>query len=440
MPCAGAALRSRQPAFQRQMADRSARKELAKALLFALFLVGMHGCSESPENAASPQAGSTSIEAKVYKVVVQEWPQTVATQGNLIADETTVVGAKVAGRIEAVPVDLGDSVRKGDVLASLDRRELEERMRQAEAELTQVRAAIGLDADDDLSQLNPNSSPVVVEQKALWDQALADRERVEGLRSRQAATESQLESVIATEQVAKARHSAAINSVRQNIALVRVRTAQLELARQELEDAVIRAPFDGRIQDRQVAPGSFIQVGDPVATLIRDDPLRYQGTVPEIYAPEIKVNQQVRLRTSKESDLPEVKITRISPSLDPFSRSLLFEAIVPNPDKAIQAGQFAQGEVVLDQSRQVLALPRSAIVEFAGTQKVWKVMDDQAVEHSVETGIKRGELVQVLQGLDSGDVVLIDGKQGRKGNVEIQEFVTIDANSGIANLRTGAQW
>jgi RND family efflux transporter MFP subunit len=351
----------------------------------------------------------------------QSWPQVVATQGDLVADETTVVGAKVAGRIESVSVDLGDVVEAGAVLASLDRRDYQERQRQAEAELAQSRAAIGLDADADLATVDPHASPVVVEQKALWDQARADLDRIRGLRARQAVTDTQYEGAVAAEQAAGARHRAALNAVREKIALIRVRATQLEVARREFEDAEIRAPFHGRVQDRHVAPGMYVQVGDAVVTLIRDDPLRYRGTVPEPYASSIAVGQRVRLRVAAGAELPEVTITRISPALDPLSRSLLFEALVPNEDHAIQAGRFSQGEVILDRTRQVVALPQSAVVEFAGTRKVWKVVDGKAVEQPVETGAKRADLVEILGGLKPGDQVLIDGAKGRPAKVETEE-------------------
>lgn len=412
---------------------------LGLLLTFAVFVGSATGCSESEGIASTPKLTPGLIQARVIQVAEQSWPRLAATQGNLIADETTIVGAKIAGRIDQVPVDLGDFVKTGAVLASLDRREHEERVRQAEAELVQVRAAIGLDADDDLNDLNPNNSPVVIEQKALWDQARADRDRVNSLRSRQAATEAQLDAAVTAEQVAKARHASAINSVRENIALVRVRTAQLELARQELKDTEIRAPFDGRIRERHVSPGTYVQVGDSVVTLIRDDPLRYRGTVPELYASSLAIGQKVRLRVATGPELPVVTITRISPALDPFSRSLMFEARVPNQDHAIQAGQFSQGEVILDQTRRALALPASAIVEFAGTQKVWKVVDGEAVEQPIEQGAKRADLIEILDGIKPGDQILLDGSEGRAAKVEILEVVAANSTGADRGTKTRSE-
>ncbi|WP_169976938.1 efflux RND transporter periplasmic adaptor subunit [Tautonia rosea] len=402
---------------------------LLLGLLFAL-AAGSTGCSESEGGAATVTPTPSPIRATLVEVSEQQWPSEVATQGNLVADETTVVGAKVAGRIDQVHVDLGDFVEAGTVLASLDRRELQEQVRQAEAELIQARAAIGLDLQDSLDEVEPEAFPIVLEQKALWDQARADRDRSAALRNRQVATDTEYETALTAEQVARARYAAAINSVRELIATARVRTAQLELARQALEEAEIRAPFDARIQDRHVSPGMYVQVGAPVATLIRDDPLRYRGTVPELFASSLAIGQLVRLRVETGPELPEVTISRISPSIDPLSRSVLFEASVPNPDHAIQAGQFSQGEVVLDQSRRIIALPKSAVVEFAGTRKVWKVVDGSAVEQPVELGGHRDDLIEILDGLEPGEQVLLDGSLGRPAPVEIPMEIAALHNDG----------
>ena len=287
-----------------------------------IFLCLGAGCSNAEGESTSAKKAPAPLLADVVQVAERDWPRLVTTQGNLVADETTVIGAKVAGRIDTIEVDLGDAVDAGAVIASLDRTEYTERVRQAEAELNQARAAIGLKPEDDLEALNPNNSPVVVEQRALWDQTKADRDRLTALRARQAVTEAQFETIVANEQAAEARHRSALNAVQEKMALVRVRTAQLALARQEFEAAVIRAPFTGRIQERHIAPGTYVQVGDSVVTLIRDHPLRYRGTVPEPYAASIGIGQKVQLRLKGGPPLPLVAVTRISPALDPYSRSL----------------------------------------------------------------------------------------------------------------------
>jgi len=339
------------------------------------------------------------------------------TQGSLVADEVSVVGARVAGRVAEAPVDLGDITREGDLLVLLDQADFRLEVVQAEAQLAQTRAAVGLRSDDPVEKLDRERSPPVRQEKALWDEARANLQRAQSLIARDALTEADREQLEASERVAEARYSAALNSVSEKIALIHVRESELAIARQRLVDAEIRAPFTGLIQQRHVAPGAYVKVGDPIVTVVRTSPLRFRGTMPERHAQELELNNEVRLHIDSLSEPLVVHVTRISPSLDVLSRSLLFEAEVNNSEGLLRTGLFAEAEVVLNTDTQAIAVPSSAIVEFAGAEKVWKVTDGTAREQIVFTGARRGDQVEILDGLTSGDQILLDGQQGKVARV-----------------------
>ena len=229
-----------------------------------------------------------------------------------------------------------------------------------------------------------------------------------------------LEVASAAESVADARFNSSLNSVREKIALVGVQTALRSLAEQRLLDTNIIAPFKGRIQNRTVAIGSYVNVGQAMLELARTDILRYRASVPERYAAEIKIGQKVVLLLDGESPR-EVKITRISPALDSVSRSLMFEAEVPNPGGALRSGSFAQADVVLDDQSLALSIPSSALVRFAGVQKVWKVRDGKVAEVVVEIGDEEDGQIKLLSGLNEGDTVLLDGVTGGVGKFKPAE-------------------
>ena len=94
---------------------------------------------------------------------------------------------------------------------------------------------------------------------------------------------------------AEARHAAAINAVREKIAQISVRESERNVAQQRLADTVVHAPFDGLVRSRHIAHGSFVQVGDPIATLVRTSVVRFRGTVPERYAHQLALGQEVQL-------------------------------------------------------------------------------------------------------------------------------------------------
>ena len=93
----------------------------------------------------------------------------------------------------------------------------------------------------------------------------------------------------------------------------------------------------------------------------------------------------------------------------------MFEAAVPNEDGALRSGSFSQADVVLDEQSQAIAIPVSAMVRFAGVQKVWKVVDGKVKEAVVEVGEENKEFVEIRHGLRAGETVLLDGRGGGVG-------------------------
>ena len=103
----------------------------------------------------------------------------------------------------------------------------------------------------------------------MWNEAKANLERARQLQIDRTITRAEFDAIVAAERVAEARYAAAVNSVLEKIATIGVRQAELSLARQRLEYAVIRAPFDGLVQQRHVAPGAYVQIGGSLVTLVR---------------------------------------------------------------------------------------------------------------------------------------------------------------------------
>ena len=157
------------------LTTRTRPKTIRSICLLVLTAIG---CGESPGN---PDRGEsterTGQRGPIGQVVVAEvkeivWPRTVRVQGNLLSDERVIVGTKVAGRIASLgediqgnPVDLGSEVREGDVLARLETEEFELKAQQAESQLEQVRAALGLEKAQNDSELDPSQVPSVVQEK-----------------------------------------------------------------------------------------------------------------------------------------------------------------------------------------------------------------------------------------------------------------------------------
>jgi RND family efflux transporter MFP subunit len=406
-------------------------------------LLVMAGCGDGPpsEPLTEKAAELPTLTAHVQTIDASPWPTTVRTQGNLVADEVVVVGARVAGRVAEVQADLGDFVSKGSPLVMLDQKEFRLAVSQAEAALLQARSSLGLALDDEMADLDPKSAPPVREQRAIWDEAQAKRARIGQLAEQDAVTEADVEQAVAAERVAEARYAAALNAVNEKIALVAVRAAELDLARQRLADTVVLAPFEGLVQQRYIAPGSFVQVGQDLISLVRTNPLRFRGSIPERYAQRLQTGQTVRLKIESVPGIHEVEVTRVSPSLNEQTRSLTFEALLDNSERQLRSGLFAEGELVLDAEAESLSVPISALTEFAGTEKVWKLVDGVSREQTVVTGKQIGNRVEIVEGLQPGDRILLEAERGMVARVEpiaVEEDLELDPRTIVAR-KTAAE-
>jgi len=419
----------------------SCRLSRTAGLWLGICLLAAAGCGQSPAEpgavAATPEA--PVLRTEVMSVTAQPWPTLVLVSGSMFADERAVVGAKVAGRVAEVNIDLGDTVSAAEPLVSLDRQDFELQVTQAEAQLEASRASVGLAAGDPVEKLNPVNSPPVREAEAVWNEAKTKSQRWSQLRQQNAVTEADADAVKAGEEVAAAKYSAALNGVREKIATIGVRGAELALAQQRLADAVVAAPFDGLVVERHVAPGSFVQIGDPIATIVRTDPLHFRGMISERYARRLSLGQPVEVQIESISEPRTARVTRISPTLDPLSRALLFEAEFANPDRSIRPGLFAEGKVTLDAESEAVVLPESAVIEFAGVEKVWKVVDGSATEQVVATGERRDGQIEILDGVTAGETVLVRAAEGRVARVEPIEHPAVDPAMTGAGGSDGSQ-
>jgi RND family efflux transporter MFP subunit len=144
-----------------------------------------------------------------------------------------------------------------------------------------------------------------------------------------------------------------------------------------------------------------------VVTLVRTNPLRLRLAVPERAAARVRVGQEVRVMVEGDSRAYRGRMARVSPSIDQSDRTLKVEAEVPNPDGALRAGSFVRGEIVTTADRPVVLVPASAVVSFAGIEKLIAVEDGKAVEKRIRTGRRAGDRVEVVDGIAAGELVVV---------------------------------
>ncbi len=388
--------------------------------VLSVALTSFPGCRQEANKTPGKAATSEPavVSGQLATLALQPWPTMVRVQGSLAADEVTTIAAKVAGRVVEVSCDLGDLVQDKQPLVKIDDREYKLRLAQAKSQLSQARAAIGLAPDDPLESLKPTNSPPVREARAVLDEALKQVQRLEPLYQKGTIVANDLEAAQSLAAVAEARYNSAMNSVREKIANVEVQSALADLAQQQLDDTAVPAAFDGLVQRRSITVGSYVQVGQPLLEIAKTDVLRYRASVPERFAQLVHVGQEVKIFVASKEH--SAKVTRVSPTLDPTSRALAFEADVPNDGRALRGGLFAQADLVLDDQSMAIVVSPSSLVRFAGVDKVWKVAEGQVREAVVRLGRETADAVEIVEGLAAGDQILVDASQGKIGRYQAE--------------------
>ncbi|MEK6285482.1 MAG: efflux RND transporter periplasmic adaptor subunit [Acidobacteriota bacterium] len=378
--------------------------------LFSAIILSSAACKSGYPVAARNTPGSEAKEPRPVKVALVseiQMEQAVTVTGTLAAYDQATVSAKVPGRVKSIAVDLGSVVRQGQIIAQIEQQDYQLRLQQAEAALAQARARVGLPSEGKDDRIDPEKTGTVRQAQALLDDAKLKLERAENLFQRGVLAKAQLDGAEAEHKVALSRYQDAVEEIRNRQALVVQRRSELEIARQQLADSSIHAPFDGVVQEKRASIGEYLAAGAPIVNVVRMDPLRLRAEVPERESRNVHVGLAVRVTLEGDANVYAGKIARISPTITAQNRVLIVEAEVHNNGQ-LRPGSYARAEIVSDDSNAVIAVPLNAIISFAGIDKVILVQDGKAVEKPITLGRRTADLAEVLSGLKAGDAVVIN--------------------------------
>jgi RND family efflux transporter MFP subunit len=365
------------------------------ASLLALLLASTAtiGCGRTatPAEAAEPAAAGTAshpIDVGVTTVVERDVPLTIQATGAFVADEVSDVASETSGLVAATPVDIGDRVAAGAVIARLSTSDAALRVDQARAGLLQAEAAAAQARErHNLARANAGRYESLVKtgdvSRTLQEQAASEAET-----TRQAVNTSE----------------AAIADARSRLALVE----------KALRDTTIRAPFAGFVTARPVAVGEYVTPASTVATVMRLDPIRLRLQVPELEAARLRVGQQVTATVEALASRRFAgRIVAINPALDAATRATLVETTIANPDGAIRAGMFATAEVALGTTERGLFVPREAVIEDPNTNsfRLFAIDGGAARLRVVQPVPQSGGDVRIVSGVGRGERVVTRGRE-----------------------------
>ena len=371
----------------------------------ALTLSLLASCSKT--GPASSKQADPPVSVNVWKVTPQRLERSVLVAGSLMAQDQSPLSVKVPGRVRTITVDLGSVVRAGDLIAEVEPQDYELGLSQARAALAQARARVGLPLDGEDDQVDVEKTSTVKQARAVLEEKRKDRDRVLALSEQGIASESEKESAQSAFEVTVNKYEDALEEARNRLAMLAQRRAEFDIARKQLADTRIVAPFDGAVQERRANVGEYLTAGTSVVTLVRMDPLRLRVEVPEREAGRVHPGQVVRVSVEGDTNVHSGVVKRLSPAITAQSRMLVVEADVP-ADGSLRPGAFARAEIVTEGGTPALTIPPNSLVTFAGIEKAFVVQDGKAIERFITTGDRTTNQVEVLSGLNVGERVIID--------------------------------
>jgi membrane fusion protein, multidrug efflux system len=339
----------------------------------------------APKGNASGRGGpAAALPVYTYEVQARPLQERIIATGTLAADESVDLVAELSGKIVSISFQEGSRVSRGDTLVRIDDSDLRAQLARAESRVTLART---------------------------------QAERVKQLGVGVGATQETVD--------------AALNEVR-------VLEAEAELVRVQLAKTELRAPFDGIIGLRSVSEGSYLIPSTRIASLQKIDPIKIDFAVAERHLERLQPGVEVRV-TAVGRDQPFIgQVYAIEPQIDVATRTLRLRARAPNPGGRVLPGGFASIEVPLREIPEALVVPADAIVAGAGQQQVYLVVEGRAQPRPVQLGLRLEREVQIVSGLQPGDVVITSGQLQVRPNMPVRPVARDAAPAGTSGAPAGA--
>jgi membrane fusion protein (multidrug efflux system) len=314
------------------------------------------------------KAAEVPVAVATVTATEHDTPDLLVLTGSVVPDESSDVAADIAGKVVAVMVERGDTVKAGDPLIRLDTRNAQLGAREASANLAAARAQRQL-AQDECARA-----------QALFDKG--------------AITKSQYE-----------REQTSCTAALQQVAAAEART---QMITKSIADGIVRAPFDGTIGDRWISPGEWVAPGVRLVTLIDANPLKVELTVPESEVPKIALEQRVVVEAiAKPGQEFAGKVTRIGAEIGRQTRALVVEATLAEGTPLVP-GMFVEAQIQTG-TRRYPAVAKTAVAKRGQTWRAFVVVDGVVQERVVQIGpepIGEANMISIVKGVSAREVLV----------------------------------
>jgi RND family efflux transporter MFP subunit len=380
------------------------------SLLFILLLaIFATGCGKSQQTPGKAEASTTKapdpITIQVAKAETRRIERAISVTGSLLPDETVTVNSELIGRVLSIRADFGQAVKKGDILAELDKQEYQLQYERSKAALAQALARLGLSPGQEENP--PSTTPALRQAQARLEDVKFKYDSASKLVKSGDISQDRFNELEKSYRAQQAAYEAARDEMRTQWAAMESIRAEMRLTQKKLNDATMRAPFDGVISQKHISAGQYVRENAPIITVVKTNPLRLRVDVPESAAGLVKRGTTLSFTSDAlPNEVFQAVVRETNPSLDSRSRTLTVEARITRPDARLRPGMFAQVHLVLDQAVDTLMVPKQAVYSIAGLTKIFAVRDGKAQEFRITPGEEIAGWIPVPTGtVQPGDTV-----------------------------------
>jgi RND family efflux transporter MFP subunit len=330
------------------------------------------------------RGAATAMAVETGLVSRDDVAASIAVVGNLIGAATVDIVPRVAGRLEAVTVRLGDRVTTGQPLAQVDDREIREQVNQSKANLEVNRATV-VARENDLKV----AESVLTRARASYEGGLLSKQGLED---------------------AEARYNSAVSQV--TVAKAQLQSTQARLGELEinLANTTVRSPLDGVVGRRNLDPGAFAGTNTAVLSVVSIGTVRLVANLIEKDFRRIAQGADAVVDVDAfPGEQFRGHVARVAPVFDPATRTATMEIEVPNPGYRLKPGMYARVRLTAEQHDNALTVPRDAVVDVDGKHGVYVLDGTTARFRELRTGISDGERVEIVDPLAEGTRVVTIG-------------------------------
>ncbi|WP_169833032.1 efflux RND transporter periplasmic adaptor subunit [Geosporobacter ferrireducens] len=395
---------------------------IAAIVVVAIVLLG--AAKNKKLEAGNIESAELSVSVEAKEISPEAIEQYVNVSSKVTANNEITVMPKVSGTVKKVYVNLGDTVKAGDVLFEIDDTNLRLQVEQAEAALSAAQASYAINADVSLENQIIQQQASVDSYEIQYRDLLKDLENTKVLYEHGAVSKQTLDNLQSSTDKMKLQ----LDTARENLRLIQEKTVQatkksgqasiaqaqvsLESAQTQLAYTKVKAEIGGVISANNVTVGATVSTQSPAMTIVNTDKLKFSFNIADDYINKVSIGSKVYITISAASETPyEGTVTYISPAADSTTMLYPVEIYIDNRDNNIKSGMFASLKLVVDKRENTVSVPLNAVIE-RGNEKFVYIVDESNIAHKkiVETGIKNDVNIEIVTGVKNGERVVVKGQ------------------------------